>query len=91
MADLATTPPSAYYAVIFSSVRTGGDDGYSEAAKHMLALASKQPGLLGFETARHEIDPWKENTTHRQTQKRAKDWYKSFRVRVCRVEREYGF
>jgi heme-degrading monooxygenase HmoA len=98
------TPPPPYYAVIFTSVRTDGDNGYGQTAKHMLELASKQPGFLGFETARQEIgisvsywssldaiSAWKENVTHRQAQDRAKDWYKAFRVRVCRVEREYGF
>jgi heme-degrading monooxygenase HmoA len=104
MAEPATTPRPPYYAVIFTSVRTDGDNGYSEAARQMLELASKQPGFLGFETARQEvgisvsywstsesIKAWKENMTHRQAQSRAKDWYKAFRVRVCRVEREYGF
>lgn len=100
----ATTPQPPYYAVIFTSVRTEGDNGYGEAAQQMLELASKQPGFLGFETARQEIGisvsywstlesvkAWKEDMTHRQAQSRAKDWYKAFRVRVCRVEREYGF
>jgi heme-degrading monooxygenase HmoA len=104
MAAPATTPKSPYYAVIFTSVRHDGDNGYGEAAKQMLELASKQPGFLGFETARQEIGisvsywstleaikAWKENVTHRQVQGRANEWYKAFRVRVCRVEREYGF
>jgi len=104
MAAPATTPKPPYYAVIFTSVRQDGDNGYSETAKQMLELASAQPGFLGFETARQEIGisvsywatpeaikAWKENVTHRQAQSRATDWYKSFRVRVCRVEREYGF
>lgn len=100
----AATPEPPYYAVIFTSVRTDGDNGYGETAKHMLALASEQPGFLGFETARQEIGisvsywtsleaikAWKDNATHRQAQSRTKDWYENFRVRVCRVEREYGF
>ncbi|HXH12509.1 MAG TPA: antibiotic biosynthesis monooxygenase [Alphaproteobacteria bacterium] len=104
MAAPATTPQPPYYAVIFTSVRTEGDNDYGETAKQMLELASKQPGFLGFETARQEIGisvsywstleaikAWKENAEHRQAQNRAKDWYKAFRVRVCRVEREYGF
>jgi len=104
MATPAATPQPPYYAVIFTSVRTEGDNGYGETAKQMLELASKQPGFLGFETARQEIGisvsywatleaimAWKENMSHRQAQSRAKDWYASFRVRVCRVEREYGF
>jgi heme-degrading monooxygenase HmoA len=70
----------------------------------MVELASEQPGFLGFESARQEIGisvsywasleaiaAWKENMSHRQAQGRARDWYSAFRVRVCRVEREYGF
>ena len=104
MSAPATTPAPPYYAVIFTSVRHDGDDGYAATAEQMLALASQQPGFLGFETARQAIgisvsywdsleaiQAWKENMLHRQAQRRAKDWYLSFRVRVCRVEREYGF
>ncbi|MDO8891803.1 MAG: antibiotic biosynthesis monooxygenase [Sulfurimicrobium sp.] len=104
MAAPATTPQPPYYAVIFTSIRADGDNGYAEAARQMLELASTQPGFLGFESARQEIGisvsywsspeaikAWKENVIHRQAQDRAKDWYKAFRVRVCRVEREYGF
>lgn len=51
----AATPRPPYYAVIFTSVRKPGDDGYAAAAARMLELASQQPGFLGFETARQEI------------------------------------
>jgi len=104
MPSPTTTPQPPYYAVIFTSARTEGDNGYAEMAQHMRELASRQPGFLGFESARQEIGisvsywnsleaikAWKENLDHRQAQSRAKEWYKSFRVRVCRVEREYGF
>lgn len=104
MQTLVKTPEPPYYAVIFTSIRTDGDNGYGDAAKQMLELASKQSGFLGFETARQEIGisvsywaslaaikAWKENADHRDTQKKAKVWYSSFGVRVCRVEREYGF
>lgn len=100
----ATTPDPPYYAVIFTSIRTSGDNGYAETADAMLELASKQDGFLGFETSRQElgisvsywstleaIQAWKKNAAHRGAQSRARDWYKVFRVRVCRVEREYGF
>lgn len=102
--ETSQRPAPPYYAVIFTSVRTEGDDGYSAMAKEVLELASKQPGFLGFESARQEIgisvsywasleaiQQWKDNAVHRGAQSRAKDWYKSFRVRICRVEREYGF
>ena len=101
---IAMTPQPPYYAVIFSSIRTEGDHGYTATADEMLALAKAQPGFLGFETARQEIGisvsywssleaikAWKANVTHRQAQSRAKEWYKTFRVRVCCVEREYRF
>lgn len=100
----ASTPQPPYYAVISTSVRTDGDHGYAEMAKRMLELASRQPGFLGFESARQDIgisvsywaspeaiQAWKQDVSHREAQSRAKDWYRAFRVRVCRVEREYGF
>jgi heme-degrading monooxygenase HmoA len=104
MSKPAETPQPPYYAVIFTSLRTAEDDGYQAAAERMLALASTQPGFLGFESARQEIGisvsywadldaikAWKENAEHQLAQARAEDWYAAFRVRVCRVEREYGF
>lgn len=100
----AQTPQPPYFAVIFTSIRTDADHGYGEAARQMLELASKQPGFLGFESARQEIGisvsywasleaiaAWKANAAHRHAQENARDWYKAFRVRICRVEREYGF
>jgi len=104
MKSLAATPTPPYYAVIFTSVRTEGDNGYAQAAEQMFLLATQQPGFLGFETARQElgisisywsgldaITAWKQNAEHRLVQAKASDWYKAFRVRVCKVEREYGF
>ncbi|MDD2988356.1 MAG: antibiotic biosynthesis monooxygenase [Zoogloea sp.] len=104
MTSPAHTPKPPYYAVIFTSVRTDGDNGYAQMAEEMLALAAVQPGFLGFESARNEIGisvsywaseeaiaAWKANAAHGQAQGRAKDWYAHFRVRVCRVEREYGY
>lgn len=104
MTKTAATPQTPYYAVIFSSVRTEGDKGYADTAKRMLELAAQQPGFLGFESARQEIgisvsywasldaiQHWKQNSEHRLAQNRAKDWYSEFRVRICKVEREYGF
>lgn len=44
-----------YYAVIFSSVRSDIDDGYSQTATKMVQLASKQAGFLGVESARNDI------------------------------------
>lgn len=104
LATPAATPEPPYYAVIFTSLRTAEDQGYAETARRMLELARRQPGFLGVESVREvlgitvsywespeAIRAWKENAEHRLAQARAGAWYAAFRVRVCRVEREYGF
>ncbi|XVX20080.1 antibiotic biosynthesis monooxygenase family protein [Actinomycetota bacterium] len=53
---IAPTPAPPYVAVVFTSLRTVGDDsdsdGYAAAAARMDELASQQPGYLGIESAR---------------------------------------
>lgn len=96
-------PP--YYAVIFTSKRTAGDNGYDEMTRRMNDLAKEQPGFIGMESARQElgitvsywesleaIADWKKNTDHLLAQRMGiSKWYSYYRVRVCRVEREYDF
>jgi heme-degrading monooxygenase HmoA len=99
-------PEPPYYAVIFSSQRTAGDNGYGAMADKMVELASKQAGFLGIESARDEglgitvsywdslkaIKAWKEHTAHIVAQDRGKsEWYQSFSLRVCKVERHHFF
>jgi heme-degrading monooxygenase HmoA len=51
----AQTPKPPYYAVVFSSRRTSGDDaGYAATAERMTELAARQPGFLGVESSRNE-------------------------------------
>jgi heme-degrading monooxygenase HmoA len=102
---IAETPNPPYYAVIFSSIRTGVDDSYLEVAEKMNALAKHQEGYLGIETARNElgitvsywrdlesIKKWKQNTEHSFARdKGRKSWYQSFKTRIAKVERDYGF
>jgi heme-degrading monooxygenase HmoA len=38
--------------VIFTSLRTEGDHGYAQTSDEMMALAARQPGYLGVESAR---------------------------------------
>ncbi|HET8738083.1 MAG TPA: antibiotic biosynthesis monooxygenase, partial [Pricia sp.] len=45
----------SYYAVIFTSTRTEGNQGYAEMARWMEELAEQQPGYLGIESAREDI------------------------------------
>lgn len=68
--SLSSTPPPAYYAVIFTSLRTDFDDeGYGEAASWMEKLASRQPGFLGVESARGDdrvgitVSYWRDETS----------------------------
>jgi len=102
---IAKTPSPPYYAVIFSSVRTEGDDGYSEMSEKMVALAAVQDGFLGMESARaglgitvsywrdlDSIKKWRENTDHSVARGKGRsDWYKCFKTRIAKVERDYGF
>ena len=52
---IANTPKPPYYAVIFSTVRTNVDNGYTKMAERMEYLAKQQEGFLGIETARNEV------------------------------------
>ncbi|PHR13820.1 MAG: antibiotic biosynthesis monooxygenase [Aequorivita sp.] len=94
-----------YYAVIFTSRQTENIEGYSEMADLMETLAQQQPGFLGFESVRNEIGitvsywqslesikNWKANLDHLMAQKKGRQqWYSYYKVRICKVEREYEF
>ena len=102
MSLISKTPAPPYYAVIFTSLRTEGDNGYAEMATKMVELASKQPGFLGVESAREDIGitvsywsdlesikNWKANIEHQEAQKLGREkWYSSFKTRISKVERD---
>ena len=49
----AKSPPTPYYAVVFTSVRNGDDaEGYNAMAARMVELAAARPGFLGVESVR---------------------------------------
>lgn len=52
---IAQTPTPPYYAVIFTSVKSADDKGYSEMAEVMVNLAQQQTGYLGMESVRENI------------------------------------
>jgi len=99
-------PEPPYYAVIFSSRRTPGENGYGAMAERMLALARAQPGFLGVESVRDaeglgitvsywrdegSIAGWKRHAEHLVAQERGRrEWYAAFELRVARVERARG-
>lgn len=102
----ALTPEPPYYAVIFSSLRREGDNGYGATADRMVELAAKQPGFLGVETVRGEdgfgltvsyweseeaIKNWKRDAEHTEARKRGRlEWYEHFELRIAKVERAYA-
>ena len=51
----AQTPTAPYYAVIFASTRTDGDNGSGAMADRMVELARSMPGFLGIESVRDEL------------------------------------
>jgi len=102
---IANTPEAPYYAVIFTSLKKENDEGYAEMAEKMDELATKQEGYLGHEAARDglgiavsywkdldSIRNWKKNSEHLFAQKMGREkWYESYKTRICKVERDYGF
>lgn len=105
-ADIAATPKPPYYVVVFTSQRSGVDAGYDDTAQRMLELAAQQPGFLGVESVRDDalgitvsywdseeaIARWKRVAEHREAQTNGRDkWYRRYKVRIARVERDYGF
>ena len=92
--------------MIFTSRRTPEDEpGYADMAERMYDLAAKQPGFISVEHAREavgitvsyweslqSIAQWKDQTDHLFAQHQGRmRWYESYRIRICKVEREYEF
>ena len=105
MSDIAQTPYPPYYAVIFTSLRAAGDNGYGEMAERMASLAQHQPGFLGMESVREglgitvsywrdleSIRKWKANLEHLAAQQKGREtWYEAYKLRICRVDHDYQF
>lgn len=80
------------YAVIFSSRRAEGDNGYGDMAARMEELAVTMPGFIGIESVRGEdgfgitvsywesqkaIANWKRHSEHKIAQSRGRsEWYR---------------
>jgi len=104
MADLPDPP---YWAVIFVSTRTEGDnEEYAAMAARMAALAAQQEGFLGLESVREgglgvtisywrdeeSIASWRRHVEHLEAQRKGREkWYARFETRVARVERVTRF
>ena len=71
----------------------------------MEELAKLQDGYLGIESTRNEIGitvsywkdlasitKWKNNIEHTEARDRGREqWYQQYQLRICKVERDYGF
>lgn len=102
---IANTPKPPYYAVIFTTLKTEVEEGYLEMAEKMEKLAEQQEGYLGIESARNEVGitvsywesldailKWRNNAEHSLAREKGKElWYKTYQLRICKVERAYGF
>ncbi len=104
--SFAATPEPPYWVVMFTSRRNETDEeGYARMAQAMAALAPKQPGYLGIESARdaegfgitlsywaseQAIHDWKRVAAHTEAQRLGHSrWYRDFVTRVAKVERAY--
>lgn len=102
----ASTPPPPYYAVIFTSLRSGIDDGYAQTAQRMEELAAGRQGFLGIESVRdgtqgitlsywtdlEAIREWRADLEHAEAQRLGRErWYARYSVRIARVERAYTY
>ncbi len=100
-----TEHPLPYYAVIFASIRTEGDNGYSLMADLIENKLKDFDGYLGMDHATDEtgvrltvcywesmeaIAAWKNDKEHLEAQLLGKAvWYEDYSVRVARVEKAY--
>ena len=106
-AAFAPLPEPPYYAVIFASTRTPGDQGYAQMADRMVELAAQQPGYLGVESTRgadgfgitvsywqtlDDISAWRHHAEHALARGQGRaQWYDAYALRISRVERSYGW
>lgn len=97
----------SYAVIFTSLRTEGHDKEYARMAEKMDELAAEQPGYIDQETVRDasgfgvsvsywktlgDLKAWKANAEHLLAQQLGRDrWYRWYKVRVCKVEREYGF
>lgn len=102
MSEIVRTPNIPYYAVIFTSIRTLGDNGYSKVGEEIINIVSKQKGFIGAESVRGEngfgitisywdslesINEWKKNIHHNKAKEAGRnEWYSKYMIRICKVE-----
>ncbi len=102
-----TPEPPYYAVVFTSVRTADDPEGYAATADRMIELASGHPGFLGVESVRDAhgtgitvsywsslaaIRHWREVAEHQVAQSQGRSrWYREYRLRICRVEREIRF
>ena len=97
---------SYYAVVFTSQRTAGEGAEYAATAERMLELARSMPGFLDVESARGDdgigitvsywqdlesIRHWREHAEHQTAQQLGRDrWYAWYKLRICKVESEYG-
>lgn len=103
---LIETPVPPYYTVIFSSIRTEVEEGYTELNDELWLDAQKLDGFIGADSVRKDdgegittlyfkdmetIHQWAKYQKHIRAKELGKEkWYKDYKVRIGKIEREYG-
>jgi len=102
-----TPLPPYYAVIFTSKKSKTENERYNAMATRMVSLAEKQEGYLGMESYRNEdgygvtisywqslesISAWKRNLEHREAQQQGREkWYDKYKLRIAKVERDYGF
>lgn len=102
-----TPEPPYYAVVFSSVRTAVDLTGYEAMAARMVDLARSMPGFLGMESVRgadgfgitvsywdseESIRHWHQHAEHLHAQHLGRSvWYARFHLRVCKVERAYGF
>lgn len=90
-----------------SRLREENQDDYGVWSREMGELAAQQPGFVSAKTftapdgervtlaefeTEADVLAWRRHPRHQEAQERGyQDFYREYRIQVCRVDRHYGF
>ena len=93
--------------VFRSRVKPGHDDELNELGARMYDLASRMPGFVSYRDYQatdgeavavvefeslETLKAWREHPEHKAAQVAGRErFFESYRIQVCRVERDYAF
>ncbi len=104
---LSTFKKPYYAVIFSSSRSVAHEEDYEKMAERMLELSRQQNGFLGVESLRNSdgvgitisywdseesIQKWKSHSEHLIAQELGRSqWYDSFTIRICKIERDYDY